>query len=1686
VGFADTELGIYLKLNTVEFQNGIKAARSGMKGLAGASQGLGQSLDKHTGRAVRRLTAAFTGLMTASAVVGSRFDREVSFMGAIANATGSEVDQLSEKARELGRTTMFSATQAAQAMQNLARSGMDTNEIIAASGPALRLAGAAGTDMATATNLLASTLAQFNLDATDSSRITDVFATAITNSLLDITSLREAMKYAGTVGQAFGMSIEEATAAVAQFRNIGLEGSLAGTNFRMAMQAAAVTTEKKEAIMRKLGMTMADISPEFNTFGDILQKLGKTAMGSTDALEVFGRRAGANMAGLIKNARAGRDEYGELVAQLEQSVGETERLYEQATANILDQSIIVKSAFQDILLSIFVGYQEPLSNMLTTIAESFNTLSQDIGDSAGSARNVWTQTMEAIEVYFMVNSGEWAGKLQVLIEKLAQMIQLFVNMIPLLTNVAQVMLTVWAFNNVLSFAGAINTMVIPALGNMVARITAAGGAGAAVGRGFAWLKAGSLLARFTGFGLGLTAVYVGAKLAVKGVKALAGAATEASGDIEGARHTLAGFRAGEERTAKKADIAYKNAAQATAEWAEAQIKAISATRDLTNAERHQLETLTELNQERVRAGIKQGQYIIASADIIGTNRDQVRSQRQLAQAIAEGEKEGASAEDKLAGEQALAALREYSQSLTTTYNETHLGQYKQVNLALERLNNLGGINIGYWTKKLEAQYDSVEAAVVEQTMLRRVTEEYKEQLAAIERVSGLELRRARTTEEIAARAKAIEDERGRAEGAKKWASAWSRAIKKVDKMHQDIVERWEDSNTDAAGVAMLEWKRTVAELKKVYDEAIRLVGANSKRGMALAAQYASDVAMMQATVANDYLAKVEALEKEYDQDGRERGMVHEQDLALYRLKTARASALEEAEIAYGKAEGNAAAEKDIQETFLDHKRVLETKYRDDVYNANSDSWEKAASVRIGLEKNLLSEREQIERKYNDLITALHKDAVDAKKEYELAKSQELAQHQIELRKQVLGEMGRDTEVSITELVKKLSQVGDIVDVVLREQYRGMLSAQLESMKMLLWLEQNIPGVMGRLNDEQITSLLGILTTTKAVIGGIKKEWENVKPFLKRVWDALPEGMQNALGFVGEKIKTVALLLSSSLAEAVSVIGPAARVGFKIMTAGIKTTMLAVKVLTKSIAAISDVVGKVGDAWSKVTDIVANLTGLSIDMLGTAGEAQALMVGRAELEAKIASGELSGEELTTAQAALAGMPTSTEGAASGLIAAEFQQAVDSLFALVKSLPEMLKQLAAELPDFILALVGAIPDLIDAVVENIEPIVTALLDGAISITDALIEKLPDLVGKIVAMLPKIVKRLGEQLPTLITAIYELIIMIVKEVPTIIGAVVDALPDIITALNLGLADLIVAVFKAIPKIIKKLVKALPEINNALTEGLVNVIATIIMEMPAVVNGIIDALPRLIAALVMGIPILIVEIIKAIPMIIMELVKALPVLIWSLIALVPNLLGEIYLMLHEMWFDIFASIEAFWKDFSLKEWLAEQFKSIGDWWTAKLKQVKQYFKDFMEEFWSFGKAETKTFGDTPGVQEAGSEGGMAGFAPGDLFAAAQSPEGLLTQVAEAFGVGPGRAPEFDVSSLENMVRSLGSAQLSAAGAGGGGDLQVTVVAEGKTLDEVLYTAGKRGHTPSLKRDLRRASGATVGLDRGRFESQS
>ena len=243
IGFKDKEL-----------RRGLRNAERSVGRLSTGINRMNSALGGAASKAFYALTGAVTGFMTASAVVGARFDREMTFVGAISNATEDDLQSLTDKARELGATTMYTATQSATAMQNFARAGMDTNAILSATGPALMLAGAAGESMDLSTQSLAATMAQFNQQGYDAGTVADVFATALTGSLFDLRSLTEAMKYGGTVGANFGMTLEETTAALAQFRNLGLEGSLAGTNFRMAMAHAAKSTDKARKVLDKYNL----------------------------------------------------------------------------------------------------------------------------------------------------------------------------------------------------------------------------------------------------------------------------------------------------------------------------------------------------------------------------------------------------------------------------------------------------------------------------------------------------------------------------------------------------------------------------------------------------------------------------------------------------------------------------------------------------------------------------------------------------------------------------------------------------------------------------------------------------------------------------------------------------------------------------------------------------------------------------------------------------------------------------------------------------------------------------------------------------------------------------------------------------------------------------------------------------------------------------------------------------------------------------------------------------------------------------------------------------------------------------------------------------------------------------------------------------------------------------------------
>ena len=227
--------------------------------------------------------------------VGTSFEQALKTVKAITGETTDSMRSLEDETRRLGATTAYTATESAQAMTTLARSGMKAAELLNVTSSALYFAGAATTSLDKSANLLASTIKQFSLDSTEAVRVTDTFTIALKESLFDMQSLTSAMRFGGAVGSSFNMSLEETVASLALFRNLGLEGSMAGTQFRMAMSKATKETNRGSVALKKYNLSYEDINPQMNTFIEIMQKVGKANMAMQDIISVFGVRSAGSI-----------------------------------------------------------------------------------------------------------------------------------------------------------------------------------------------------------------------------------------------------------------------------------------------------------------------------------------------------------------------------------------------------------------------------------------------------------------------------------------------------------------------------------------------------------------------------------------------------------------------------------------------------------------------------------------------------------------------------------------------------------------------------------------------------------------------------------------------------------------------------------------------------------------------------------------------------------------------------------------------------------------------------------------------------------------------------------------------------------------------------------------------------------------------------------------------------------------------------------------------------------------------------------------------------------------------------------------------------------------------------------------------------------------------------------------------
>ncbi|MBR1658156.1 MAG: phage tail tape measure protein [Synergistaceae bacterium] len=303
-----------------------------MKGELMTAAGLGYSLYKPVSQAADFESAM--ARVNAVAFSGAGRDKE---------ADAKSFQALSEQARQLGRDTQFTAVQAAQSQENLARAGFKANEIIAAMPGLLNMAAAEGMDLATAADVAASTLRGFKLSADQANRVADVLAQTSAASNTSIVGLGEGMKYVAPVAANLGVSLEETSAMLGVMANAGIKGTEGGTALRGAFLRLAQEPKAVEKALNSLGVASRDAKGNMRQLPDLMLELSNKMkdMGEADKTkylaDIFGVRAVSGMMAVMNGALDGSLEQlrrynyeatGELKA-ISEAVGvSTEKMWE--------------------------------------------------------------------------------------------------------------------------------------------------------------------------------------------------------------------------------------------------------------------------------------------------------------------------------------------------------------------------------------------------------------------------------------------------------------------------------------------------------------------------------------------------------------------------------------------------------------------------------------------------------------------------------------------------------------------------------------------------------------------------------------------------------------------------------------------------------------------------------------------------------------------------------------------------------------------------------------------------------------------------------------------------------------------------------------------------------------------------------------------------------------------------------------------------------------------------------------------------------------------------------------------------------------------------------------------------------------------------------------------------------------
>jgi len=287
------------------------------------------------------------------------FELAMAKVRAITGATSKEIDILSRSAISLSSGSIFDAKTIATLQVQLAKLGFSVQEIANSTEGVLKLATAAGEELAPAAALLASTLRGFNLEAIETERVANIMGKAFTTSALDLARFKESIKYIAPIAYNLGITVDETASLLGKLADQQIYGSLAGTGLRNIMIAMSDTSGKLAA---RVGFAVRN----FDDLVKALRILSTEGVTLSDVLQLVDKRASSAFLGLLENVDA-LEEYQKELKNSSSAIDEMANIQLETLSGKLD---IATNKWKSFVLEIDKG-DGVISKSLKFVADSF-------------------------------------------------------------------------------------------------------------------------------------------------------------------------------------------------------------------------------------------------------------------------------------------------------------------------------------------------------------------------------------------------------------------------------------------------------------------------------------------------------------------------------------------------------------------------------------------------------------------------------------------------------------------------------------------------------------------------------------------------------------------------------------------------------------------------------------------------------------------------------------------------------------------------------------------------------------------------------------------------------------------------------------------------------------------------------------------------------------------------------------------------------------------------------------------------------------------------------------------------------------------------------------------------------------------------------------------------------------------